>query len=84
MRYHFGKAVEKAKIENFTIHDFRHICITNWRRQVPDYFKIMKVSGHKTMNVFKRYNTVDEEELKSLADNRGGIGQDSGEKSTEM
>ena len=27
----------------------------------------MKATGHKTMAVFKRYNTVDDEELKSLA-----------------
>jgi hypothetical protein len=34
---------------------------------------IMKATGHKTMAVFKRYNTVDEEELKSLTmDNLGG------------
>jgi hypothetical protein len=26
----------------------------------------MAMSGHKTMNVFKRYNTVSKEELKAL------------------
>jgi integrase len=57
---------EKAGIENFTFHDFRHTCINNWRREGHDYFKIMAASGHKTMSVFKRYNMVGEEELKTL------------------
>ena len=67
LRYHFGHGVKKASIEDFTFHDFRHTCITNWRKCGHDYFKIMKASGHKTMNVFKRYNTIDEDDLKSLA-----------------
>jgi integrase len=78
LRYHFKKVVEEAKIEDFTFHDFRHTCITNWRRQGHDYFKIMKASGHKTLAVFKRYNTVDEDELRSLVVQREGESQDSG------
>lgn len=47
-------------------HDFRHTCINNWRKEGHDYFKIMAVSGHKTISVFKRYSMVDEAELKTL------------------
>ncbi|GEM_PF-750165 len=57
---------KKAEIENFTFHDFRHTCINNWRKDGHDYFKIMAASGHRTISVFKRYNLVDEEELKML------------------
>lgn len=57
---------KKANIENFTFHDFRHCAINNWRKNGNDYFKIMAVSGHKTISVFKRYNLVEETELKTL------------------
>jgi hypothetical protein len=45
---------------------FGHTAINNWRLQGNDYFRIMAASGHKTMHVFKRYNTVSKEELKAL------------------
>lgn len=57
---------KKAGIENFWFHDYRHTCINNWRKAGHDYFKIMAASGHKTISVFKRYNMVDEAELKTL------------------
>jgi len=51
---------------DFTFHDFRYTCVNNWRKEGHDYFRIMADSGHKTISVFKRYNLVDEQELKSL------------------
>ena len=66
IRWAHERVCKKANIENFTFHDFRHTCINNWRREGHDYFKIMAASGHKTMSVFKRYNMVGEEELKTL------------------
>jgi hypothetical protein len=38
--------------------------VTNMRRSGVDYFRIMAVTGHKTMTVFKRYNTIDEADLR--------------------
>lgn len=63
-----GKAEKNpaAGIEDFTFHDLRHTAINNWRLAGHDFFHIMAVSGHKTMTVFKRYNTVGREELKAL------------------
>jgi integrase len=66
IRWAHEMVCKKANIENFTFHDFRHTCINNWRREGHDYFKIMAASGHKTISVFKRYNMVGEEELKTL------------------
>jgi integrase len=62
----FKTACKNAGIENFTFHDLRHTAINNWRLAGHDYFRIMAASGHKTMSVFKRYNTVSREELKAL------------------
>jgi integrase len=55
-----------AGIEKFVFHDFRHTCINNWRKEGHDYFKTMAASGHETISVFKRYNMVNEEELRTL------------------
>jgi integrase len=62
----FETARKEAGIEGFLFHDMRHTAINNWRLQGHDYFRIMAASGHKTMTVFKRYNTVSREELKML------------------
>ena len=67
----FETAKKRAGIEDFTFHDLRHSAINNWRLQGHDYFRIMAASGHKTMNVFKRYNTVSRDELKMLVDGKG-------------
>ncbi len=62
----FATACKRAGVEDFTFHDLRHTAINNWRLQGHDYFRIMAASGHKTLNVFKRYNTVNKEELRAL------------------
>lgn len=70
----FETARTKAGLEDFTFHDLRHTAINNWRLQGHDYFRIMAASGHKTMNVFKRYTKVDKEELKKLVGRQGVSG----------
>ena len=66
----FKAACKRAGIEDFTFHDLRHTAINNWRLQGHDYFRIMAATGHKTMSVFKRYNTVSKEELKALMESK--------------
>jgi integrase len=62
----FATACRKAGIEGFTFHDLRQTAVNNWRLQGHDYFRIMKATGHKTLSVLKRYNTVSQDELKAL------------------
>jgi integrase len=62
----FEAACRKAGIKEFFFHDLMHTAINNRRLQGHDYFRIMAATGPKTLNVFKRYNTVSKEELKAL------------------
>jgi integrase len=70
-RYHptsithaFVRASRKAGVKDATFHDLRYTFTTNARRAGVDHLTIMKITGHKTMSVFKRYNTVDEADLR--------------------
>ena len=66
IREAFQAARRKAGLDGFNFHDLRHTFINNRRLEGHDYFRIMAPTGHKTMSVFKRYNTVSREELKAL------------------
>jgi integrase len=66
MKLSFKGACRRAGIRDFTFHDLRHCALNNLRLAGNDYFKIMSISGHKTMSVFKRYNLVTEEELSQI------------------
>jgi integrase len=70
IREAFTSACQKAGIANFHFHDLRHTFINNRRLEGHDYFRIMAATGHKTMSVFKRYNTVSREELKALVNGK--------------
>jgi integrase len=69
-RYHptsighaFTAACMRAQVTGATFHDLRHTFVTNARRAGVNPLTVMKITGHKTMAVFKRYNTVDEGDL---------------------
>lgn len=63
----FNAACRRAKIQGFRFHDFRHTAVTNMRRAGIDHLTIMKISGHKTMEVFKRYHSFHREDLREAA-----------------
>jgi integrase len=53
------RAKQKAGIENFCFHDLRHTFVTNARRAGVDQTVIMKLTGHKTLSMFTRYDSVE-------------------------
>jgi integrase len=61
----FARVRQQTGITNTVFHDYRHTATTNMRRAGVDALTAMKITGHKTMAVFKRYNTIDEQDLKA-------------------
>jgi len=62
----YSSSCKTAGLDDLTYHDLRHCAINNLRLAGNDFFRIMAISGHKTMSVFKRYNLVTEEELREI------------------
>ncbi len=63
IRRAFETACQRAGITGAVFHDLRHTFVTNMRRAGVDYFRIMAITGHRTMEVFKRYHTIDQDDL---------------------
>jgi integrase len=61
----FTRVRQETGITNAIFHDFRHTATTNLRRAGVDALTAMKITGHKTMAVFKRYNSIDDQDLKA-------------------
>jgi integrase len=57
-------ALHEAGIKDFRLHDLRHTFTTNARKAGVDRTVIMKLTGHKTLSMFTRYNTVDQADAK--------------------
>ena len=60
----FAKACRRAGITNFRLHDLRHTASTNFRRAGVDATTAMKIVGHKSEYMHRRYNTVEPEDLR--------------------
>jgi integrase len=60
----FDKACRRAGIMNLRLHDLRHTASTNLRRAGVDATTAMKIVGHKSERMHRRYNTVEPEDLR--------------------
>jgi integrase len=59
----FSRVCRETGLSDVVFHDLRHTATTNLRRAGVDALTAMKITGHRTMAVFKRYNTIDEADL---------------------
>jgi integrase len=64
MKRSFTTACQRAGIEDFTFHDFRHTFNTNAYRAGVPIPTIMKITGHKSISMFRCYTTISPEDLK--------------------
>jgi len=60
----FNKACRRAGITDLRLHDLRHTASTNLRRAGVDATTAMKIVGHKSERMHRRYNTVEPEDLR--------------------
>ena len=67
----FDKACRRAGITNFRLHDLRHTASTNLRRSGVDATTAMKIVGHKSELMHRRYNTVEPEDLRRAVSQLG-------------
>lgn len=63
----FKTALTDAGITDFRFHDLRHCASTNLRRAGVDTATAMKVVGHKSEKMWKRYNAIEEKDLTQAA-----------------
>ncbi|MFC1896419.1 tyrosine-type recombinase/integrase [Thermodesulfobacteriota bacterium] len=70
IRTAFENACRRVGLEGFHFHDLRHTYNTDMRRAGVHHSVIMKQTGHATMQMFLRYNTVDESDARQAVRRR--------------
>ncbi len=63
----FKRAKRISGVEGFRFHDLRHCAATNLRRAGVDTATAMRIVGHKSEKMWKRYNAIDEKDLTKAA-----------------
>jgi len=56
-------ACREAGITDVVLHDLRHTFVTSMCRAGAYYFRIMAITGHKTMSAFKQDHMNDHQDL---------------------
>lgn len=63
----FRTALKEAGIRDFRFHDLRHCASTNLRRAGVDTATAMRIVGHKSEKMWKRYNAMEDSDLLKAA-----------------
>ena len=63
----FAAACRRAGISGLRLHYLRHTASTNLRRAGVDTMTAMKIVGHKSEQMHRRYNTIQPEDLHEAA-----------------
>jgi integrase len=64
----FAAACRRAGVMGLRLHDLRHCAATNLRRAGVDTTTAMKIIGHKSEQMHRRYNTIQTEDLHEAAE----------------
>ena len=59
----FRRACERAKLDDFHLHDLRHEAVSRLFERHLDVMEVAAVSGHKTLSMLKRYTHLHAEKL---------------------
>jgi integrase len=65
--YRFKKATQRLGISDFVFHDTRHCARTNLRRAGVDTSVAMKMLGHKSEKMSRRYDAIEVQDLHDAA-----------------
>jgi len=83
-RYAWAKACKSAGLPGRLVHDFRRTAVRNLERAGVPRSSAMKITGHKTETVYRRYAIVDEGMMREAAEKLAALHlTDSAKKSTQ-
>ncbi|MGZ9271750.1 MAG: tyrosine-type recombinase/integrase [Candidatus Binatia bacterium] len=60
IEYQVERALKKSGIKKFVFHNYRNTALTRWARQGINVDVAMKASGHKSVQMHKRYVDLQE------------------------
>jgi len=67
------EACNKTNVGPYRLHDLRHTFNTNMRKAGVDQVVIMKITGHKTNEMFLRYSHIDKEQGERAMEKLNGL-----------